>query len=358
MALDDSVIAPDSPNATSSQDTLEFVIEQIVGAGIEPKSVTLSDHDAPFGAPRKGGMFNLGGRNEKHVVRLDGRQTPIIHTRHTVWSPAVIKGHLRDHFTGQDGHGQAIVDTLQDILDDQLPVKLTCGPWTWTAFPDEFTLPVEGLNDFTYELKFEVLSRPGQKQQLTADIINPFPTDLTSEIQQLLAEQAASLLVLQLAADTQIALATMTGALDASLSQALLATSAFENAGLPGTSEALAMAAAAAQVTTACDDLSAELEPLDPGTALTSSAEDAIAAWQAQQFAMLMQIEECRSRMWQVAFTANKRVRSVSKVYVVQDGDTPDSIALAQLGSAARAADLHVRQQDLVVGRRIRIPKS
>lgn len=353
---DNSLLSPGDSSATSDDTTLEFVIEQTTGS---KRKVTLAEHDAPFGAARKGGMFNLGGKNERTVVRLDGRQSPIIHTKFTVWEPAIVKGHLRDHFTGVSGHGQQIISDLQDILDDQLPVTLTCGQWTWTAFPDEFKLPVEGLNDFTYELRFEILSRPGQKPPPNHDDeILPYPTDFTAEMQSVLAEQRATLLAQQIAADVQIALATMMDALDTSLDATVVATTAFENADLPGVAQALSMGAAAQQVSSRCDDVSAELESLAPADALTATGDDSIAAWQAQQFAMLSSLDECRSRMWKVRFTANKRVRSVSRPYKVAPGDTIDSVAREQLGSAARASDLNLRQQDLVVGRTIRIPKT
>lgn len=356
MAIGDGLLTPGSQSATSDDTILEFVIEQTAGSR---KKVTLSDFDAPHGAPRRGALFELGGKSQHKTIRLSGRQTPIIHTETVAWAPNVIKGHLRDHFAGIDGHGQQIVDDLQDILDDQVPVKLTCGPWTWLAFPDEFKLPVEGLNDFTYELHFEILSRPGQKAPPNHDDdILPYPTDFSAEIQGELAALQAVLLAQQIATDVQVLLATQMVALDSSLDAEVVASAAFENADLPGVAQALALGAAAQQVSSRCDDVSAELEPLSPADALTATGDDAIASWQAWQFAMLSLLDECRSRMWSVKFTANKRIRSVSRPYKVAPGDTVDSIAREQLGSAARASDLNLRQQDLVAGRTIRIPKQ
>jgi hypothetical protein len=341
----------------STDQTLPFVIEQTTGAKIK---VTLSDHDAPMGAARKSALFALGGKNEKHLVRLDGRQSPIIHTKYTVWKPNVIKGHLRDHFTGDDGHGQDVVKQLQDILDAQQPVTLTCGPWTWSAFPDEFDLPVEGLNDFTYELRFDVLSRPGQKQQQPDDDnILPFPTDLTAQAQAALAEQKALMMAAAISVSIQAALTVGFASVDSALTAAISACSAFENADLPALAQATAMAASAAQVSASCDELYSEIALLDPtGGALTTTTDDQVALFQAQAFATLAELDACKSSMWSVQYTANKRIRAVSKWYVVKQGDTVDSIARDQLGSSARASDLQLQQKDLVPNRKIRIPRQ
>src|SRR2546423_336701 len=133
----------------ASGDTiLPFVIEE--EAGKNRLKVTLDNHDSPFGAPRKHEILALGGENERHLIRLDGRQQPIVHTRYTMWEPAIVKGHLRDHFTGDAGHGADIVAKLQDILDNQRLCEIAIGRWTWRVFPQKFRLPVEGDNDFTY----------------------------------------------------------------------------------------------------------------------------------------------------------------------------------------------------------------
>lgn len=341
----------------NGDETLAFVIEQTTGT--DPIKVSLENHDAPFGSARQSALFNLGGRNEATKVRLDGRQTPIIHTKYTVWAPNVVKGHLRDHFTGVDGHGQDIVKKLQDILDDQKQVKLTCGPWTWIAFPDEFTLPVEGENDFTYELKFEILSRPGYQQpERDEDGILPYPTDLTAEIRAELAAARAALLAQQIIVAIQFALSIALDSLDQALADAVSAATSFENANLPALAESVAMGSAAHTVKVACDDVTAELSSLTPSNALVPTDDASGASFQAAQLAMMDILDECRSRMYSVRLTANKRISAVSKVYTVAPGDTIDSIAQQQLGSAARASELNLRPQDLRPGRKIRIPKQ
>src|SRR5581483_5150051 len=304
------------PNAASGNGdvTLAFVIEQTTGSN--PIKVSLEDHDAPFGAARKGGMFDLGGENATNDIRLDGRDTPIIHTKNTVWMPVTIRGHIRDHFTGVDGHGQDVVKDLQDILDAKITVKLTCGPWTWKAFPKRFRLPVEGTNDFTYELNFTILERPGYKQpERDEDSILPYPTDLTAEIQAEITEARAKLLAMQVEADISVALAITLDGLDGALTDAVSATTAFENANLPALAEAISMCAAAHSVSTACDTVTAALAPLTPANALTVTGDAAAAAFQAQQLAMMALLDDCRARMYEVRLTANKRVRAVSRVY-------------------------------------------
>ena len=340
---------------------LKFVIKETVGQN--RVTVTLDNHDSPFGAPRKHEIFALGGENERHLIRLDGRQTPIIHTRYTMWEPAVVKGHLRDHFTAGEttndrGTGQEIVQKLSQSLENQRLCEITIGPWTWRVFPKKFRLPVEGLNDFTYELTFDVLIRPGYTAPRPPDDdgIFQFPFDITAEIQAILAADRIALVTQQIIVTSMVLLLASYAAVDNALSDTMAAAQAFENAPTNATAEARQMGSKAHQAKVQCDLLGAMLDSADPATVLTTTEAAGVASFQAQCYSASLNVAECKKRMRGLQYTANKRVRSTTTIYKVGPGDTLDSIATSQLGSAGRAGDLGLREQDLVSGKLIRIP--
>jgi hypothetical protein len=334
---------------------LPFVIEEATGQN--RIKVVLDQHETPFGAARKMEAFRLGGKNERHLIRLDGRQTPIVHTRFTAWKPNVIKGHIRDAFYGEDGRAQRIVDSLQAVLDNQRMVTLTCGPYTWTAFPEDFDIPVEGLRDFRYELKFDILSRPGYTPPPKDDDgVLPFPFDTTAEVREILAEDRANLLAQEIQFAVFLAWSQSLDAIDQALDDTLQAAQAFEAAPAKADAEARSMQTKALQTQQLCSDFADDLAAADPASSMTDTSEDAIVSFQLAQFNLLLSLEECRTRMRSVSYTANQRIRQTTRLYVVVAGDTLESIAERQLGTAARVGDLGLRPQDLKAGKTIRIP--
>jgi len=341
--------------------TIPFIIEEATGNN--RIKVTLDNHDAPMGMPREQPAFSLGGENETHTIRLDGRQTPIVHTRFTVWEPVEIHGHIRDTLDGGNGssffgRAQNIVKDLQQIFDNQRKCTLSCGPFTWSAFPKKCRIPVEGVSDFTYELKFEVLSRPGfsPPKRDQDQLLESFPYDLAAQARATLAADRVALLAQQILVSTQVALATMFDQVDTALGDTMAAAQAFENAGDKGIAEANTLSARAAQASAQCDIMLSSLSSSDPATSLTTTAQDASASFEAAVYASIADVYATKQDMRRLQYTARQRIRSTTQVYKVAPGDTLESIATTQLGSPARAHDLGYRPQDLVPGKLIRIP--
>jgi hypothetical protein len=340
-----------------AEDTfMPFVIEELTGAN--RIRVALDHHETPFGAPRKHEIFTLGGENQKKIIRLSGRKTPIVHTETTVWEPAVVKGHLRDHFSGVDGRGQQMVDDLAQILENQRMVKLSCGPWTWKAFPDKFKLPVEGLNDFRYELHFDVLERPNQRQEPEPPSIQQYPFDATADIRAELLSARAALLAERISVALRIALIADFDVLDEALADTQQAAQDFENAPARAEAEAAAMSSKAEATKADCTTLIDRLSSTSPSDALIVTTEDAVASFQASSMAVLVDLWDCQAQMRNLQYTANERVRSGKQIYQVAPGDTLDSIAEAQLHDGSRAQELGYAESDLRPGRLIRIPAA
>lgn len=332
---------------------LAFVIEE---TGQDPLKVTLDNHDAPMGAPRKQAAFNLGGENARKLIRLTGRTTPIIHTEQTKYTPHVIKGHLRDHFAGIDGHAQDTQQKLEKIRHNMRICNLTCGVWSWVAFPQNFTFGIEGPNDITYELHFDILAAPGFKAQARAKKVETAVYDIIAEMRTDLAAQKAALLAQFLVIDTFATFETAFETLDGTMDSLQQAATAFENAPAKADAEATFLRSKASDTKDKANAIRDTLNGADPTSDLTSVDEGDIASFQREQYATLELLQELLLVLWRVEFTANQRIRSTTRLYQVAPGDTLEQIAALQLGSAARAQDLGYKPSDLIAGRLIRIP--
>ena len=331
---------------------LAFAIEE---TGNNPLKVVLDNHDAPMGAPRKEAAFQLGGENARKLIRLQGRTTPVIHTEQTQYVPHAIKGHLRDHFGGIDGHAQDTQQKLEKIRHNMRICNLTCGVWSWVAFPQNFIFGVEGPNDITYELHFDVLSAPGFKAQARTKKAETAVYDIAAAMRADLAAQKAAMLAEFLTVETFATFETAFDTLDTAIDAVEQAATAFENAPAKADAEATFLRSKASDAKDKADALVSVLQGADP-SALTSTDEGDVASFQRAQYAALESLQDALLVLWRIQFTANQRIRSTTRIYQVAPGDTLEQIAALQLGSAARAQDLGYKPSDLIPGRLIRIP--
>lgn len=338
-------------------DPLIFVIEE--ASGTSPIRVELQDHDLPFGRPRRGGAFDMGGPVNIEDILLDGRSTPIIHTKQADQHPTVIKGHLRDHFTGIKGHAQAVRSDIEKIRSRMRPLKLSISNLTWTAFLRESKFPYEGDNDLTYELTFRVLKGVGvQTKSASDDPMALAPADLMATARALLVADQAAFLALSLSrvARTQLALAFDNAARAANAARN--AAQDFENAGKQASREANNMIARCQDVKSKCDALISVVQALSPATGLTQQAAGSVSTFTLRQIATVADAADVKATMRTLQLTARQRIRKTSKLYQIAADDTIESIATSQLGSASRSAELGLRTNDLIPGKYIRIPVS
>lgn len=352
-----------------------FTIEEAAGA--DRIKVVLQDHDMPFGRPRRSDAFELGGPVNREKIYLDGRPEPIIHARQAQEAPIVIRGHLRDRFTGQPGDAYATVKQLERIRHRMRLLKLTWWEMTWTAFMAEAKLPVQGTSDFTYEIHFDILSGPSTEPADNPDrMFGPqaAPADLSAQIRDMLIADRLKMAALFLSRTMLDPLSAAYDALDRALSTVEDAAAAFETAKAVANAESQRLIGKCEETKKRCDDLQTAMDDVTStdssssadgaatGTAsalqssLTSSTAGAEAAYWAWLCQAIINLQTTRDTMRTLQLTARRRINSTTRLYVVADGDTLEKIAIQQLGSASRANDLGLRPADLKTGRVIRIP--
>jgi hypothetical protein len=134
------------------------------------------------------------------------------------------------------------------------------------------------------------------------------------------------------------------------------AAAQFEQAPKRADAEARHLVAQAEEAKQRADDLGGQLEGADRTTVLTSQSAESLATFWIAVYSTLSDLETTKDALRSLQFTARQRLNASTKLYVICEGDTLESIAASQLGSAARAGDLGLRPSDLIPGRLIRIP--
>jgi hypothetical protein len=334
-------------------DSLVFVIEE--AAGSNPIRVELKDHDLPFGRPRKGGAFDFGGPVNVEDILLDGRSTPIIHTKQADQHPTIVKGHLRDRFGGVIGHARDQMEQLERIRRRMRVVRLSIARYSWTAFLREAKFPFEGESDFPYELTFRVLKGVSASQRRTLPKLTA-PADMMARARTLLISSQAAFLVLAL---TRVSRAEAALAFDkavAAVAEAEIAAHSYEQVSGRGEKESAALVARCQDAKTKCDALITTVQSVTPSTLIRADAGSSSACLSAQA-TTVNAANDVKADLRTIQQAARERVRKATRLYRVSMGDTAESIALDKLGSGGRAAELGLRPGDLdKPGKYIRIP--
>jgi nucleoid-associated protein YgaU len=355
----------------------QFIIEEQTGS--DPIKVVLEKHELPFGRPRRGAAFELGGPVNHEAIFLDGRIPPIIHAKQPGFHPVVIKGHFRDRFDANPGQAWGFVQQLERMRQRMRPLKLTWWQLTWMAFMDDGKFPVEGSSDFTYEMKFRILVGPGTQQNSDASDrkllgMTASPADLTAQVRAMLAEDRVRMIGFVLMHTAATALDAAFANVDAALSNVEDAAAAFENAPARADAEAKGLIGKAEEAKQRCDDIQTIADSFSAtatanalsdvanssaaalGTVLTTSTADAQNAYWAWLTQTILDMDTTRDALRTMQFTARQRINAASRIYVVADGDTLERIAEVTLGSATRAHELGYRPTDIKSGKKLRIP--
>lgn len=337
-----------------------FVIEEATGS--DRIRVVLENHDLPQGRPRRGAAFNLGGKVERTVIRLDGRTTPIIHARYPDFHPTKVQGHLRDHLAAQVGHAKSQMRALERLRQRMRAVTCTWSDLRWTAFLEETNFGVEGDGDITYELNFDVIQAPGTDAGAVGARVESAPADLAAQARALIAEDMAKMAALAITSAVENTYAQALASVDASLANLADACADFESADTRLTAPALAVLGKAAEAQAqigAALQTGAMLLASGGGdvlTLLTTDVAAQVAAWWAWAYGLELDLSSVADGVRTIAFTARQRINATTRLYVVKQGDTLESIARGMLGSAARATEIGYRPSDIQPGRTIRIP--
>ena len=350
----------------------QFVIEELTGT--DPIKVTLEEHELPFGRPRRGGAFDVGGPVNHDKIYLDGRIPPIIHAKQPQFHPVHIHSHFRDRFKAEPDRAWGFVQQLEQMRQNMRLLSLTWWKLTWTAFMADGRFPVEGTGDFTYEIRFEILSGPSTKPYVDDDRLlrlTSSPADLAAETRAMFAADRAAMLAVFLSRISFNVVDDAFANVDTALGLVEDAAASFESAPARADAEGKRLIGRAEEAKSRCDDLQAQLDNLNvtnsasataSGTAaalasvLTSPAADAEAAYWAWLYAAAADVLAGKDNLRKMQYTARQRINATKKLYVVADGDTLERIALANGLPASKANDLGYTAADLKVGRTLRIP--
>lgn len=350
-----------------------FVIQEAIPNGLR---VELLDTDMPFGRARDLAAFETGGELmiAQSGIYNPGSPLPIIQVMQARERPLIIKGAFRDRIyvgkTGltaaqgdQSNHARFMRDALETIrrrgnyVDIQWENESRRGVLIETRFSEE------SRNDIAYELKFFIsapANAPGTTQ--AAGMIK------VASLQDLQAQMAEKALILRarmaklaISAVIQTAIVVAWSATSSSIDVVGITTTALERA--QSSPHRLlyrvnAVVASASSVQTQVQNLKTLLDATRADSAMLAGAVDAYVSFWTVASQTQVLLDQLQYAMWVMKSQAYDKLRAATRLYRVQPGDTVEQIALAQLGSSARAQDLGVRQDQLVAGQYIRIPQA
>ena len=338
-----------------------IVIEEIVGG----MQATLSDAngDLPMGRRYEVAAFESGVDVE---IAEDGIYNPgsdrvVYPVMQPKYPPMQLRGAFHDQFGGA-GYARRQRDLFVKLGQRSNPLRITWANDEYQGILHRARFGEQSQADITYDVTFLIAVPPagtGSKRS------QPQQTLDTSDVIAYLRAQAqasrAKMEALAIAATVNSALASRYDQLDASLQVAAVAATSFTAATL-GTPHAVL--AASQRVQAACTGAGQQAVALAEATDMRADAAcPAPTAENSRQWwgytletqGLALQLQDGLRTCAQIALSA---VRKTTRLYRVQDGDTLESIAAAQLGSAARALDLGVPPAALVPGRYVRIPEA
>lgn len=335
----------------------------------DPIRVELAGDDAPHGRRYEGAAWEEGGSldlGEDDGTRLPGRPRPIYNVLVDKFRPRVYKGALRDRLVGEAGHARQVVRAFERMRRRANPVKVTWDDETFEGLLVDATFGVEDpgdVADIRYELKFSVSEvydlSDADPEVAPHEDAGP---DLIAGIAATSATVRANMTALPLRSPVVSTLNVAFNALD-DATAAVADASALLESGTVGTAQQVRSAAqrtiAAAH---ACAATGAALAALAGDLISVSALDDtslsSLATFEANRTALLRSMVALRDAMRSVAMKARAKLQGSTGLYLVREGDTLDSIALAQLGARSRAEDLGLTSAQLAArrGRYIRLP--
>ncbi len=342
------------------------VIQEDVPSGLR---VELRDADTPHARPRATPAFESGGPVEREKIYLPGRTRPILQIQQPRERDLVIKGAFRDHLHAQDGgtdarHAKQMRDRLETIRRRCNVVLVTWDGEQRVCFLAETKFGEESAFEKTYELTFDVLDAgaPGADVAAAARRAPGTEADLATQARALVAELRANLARARAALAARQLVDQLENGLDladAALGDLQTAAEALQGADPKNVFAAVARATGAGRLAhTAATAVQLVARATGAASAVPTNDPDFVVAWWQLQFGVddtmnivIDLVRECRAQ-------ALARARQATRLYLVQPGDTLETIARNALGSAARAGELGLRPEDLVPGTYVRIPEA
>lgn len=340
-----------------------FIIAEIYG----DLRVELKDSDLPFGRDREVTAFEMGGKVEvpDDGIKIPGRRGKVFQVLHTDdHRPLVLKGAFRDAQWGIAGHARNMRDQLEALRFRCNPLKLTWGAEQWTGIVSEFMFNVESPGSIAYELHFFIAESPSNfntpvkeaNHAPSSDVTDAIAAQLKTMRAEMLAQQWPTAIlddVLQLTTDME----SLSLGIDLVVNEVASAPAHFA-------ARVRNFLNAAGQVIQSIRNIKKAAElvlPIDlalHGQFAATPTFDAITQFWALQFSIQAQMTAMQVAMRTLSQTGYNLLYNSTTLYLVRDEDTLESIAHAQLGNRARASEIGLRQDQLVPGRMVRIPRG
>lgn len=341
-----------------------LVFEEVDG---RKRKITLAGNEAPHGQFRGEAAFEEGGEVRRSLKWEPGAMPPAPHITGTKENDLVVRGHLRDSLTGNNGFGTPAVAPLFEgrarkikeaieairVSARQLRIVWQGGQAGGLLAKTRFMYEAEG--EYQYELTFDVYWRgappkPRKRRPLAASA-----TSRVADLDALVGNAKASLVKvpgISLALGTMIddyfaAVASPLGALMSLAANLESSVADFVNG------RALLVARAEAlwrRLTELLGFLHSVPAPDDAADA---------AAWRRAHAAALNLLYDAAEKTYELGVEAETKAAGITNgVYVAKDGDSLDSIAM-RLGVSLprlRAANLTLPLGRIPAGTRARIP--
>lgn len=342
-----------------------IVIEELIGN--PPLRATLGTDDLPEGRRHEIAAFESGG---KWDIADDGIYNPganrvVLQIMSRKYHPMVLKGAFRDAFY-QVGHARAQRDLFERIADRINPVKITWGDQVRQGVLWETSFGEESPNDITYELTFFIaVPQQGTQQQQREAAGSTDPSDLVSLLKAQVNALQAKWIAASVRAQIQAAIANMWNTAQLALDNALLAATIVATKPSSTAQQALSAARRVQATAGAAQDQFAAIKANYDTLTVDSINPTSAPQTSDQQVALLVTLMEgsdgclaIQNGLRTLAVIATQQIAKTTRIYRVQQGDTPESIARTQLGSAARAPELGITIAQCVPGKLIRIPEA
>lgn len=346
---------------------MTILIQEDIPNGLR---VELKDSDMPFGRPRQVTAYEGGGTLEHEKIYFPGSRNPIYQVQQARERDWQIHGAFRDHLWAQDT-GQTVSSHARDQMEliDRIrrrgnPIKITRGQDQWFGLLTEAKFGIEGDHDITYEITFAIAAVASTASQgVRTNVPNaPLLGDLSAAIAASLASRRAQMAALAVRGNAALIMAQILNALDLAEAAANDLTDATV---IVETSTASPTDADIERVETVGNAARSAIAAVnDALTGITAAliaptlAPSSVVAFETARFGVMSDSVSHLDAVRTIRLENRRKRRLAVRLYIVQPGDTLESIALKTLGDISRASEFGIRADELTEGLAIRIPEA
>lgn len=333
--------------------TTPVILEEVSAA---PLRLVLDGPDLPFSKPREHAAWDSGGEHRHTRVDLDGATEPFVQQHGATERDLVLSGAFRDHQHARPGHARAQRDLAERIRVRGRQLRVTWEGDERLCLLTATSFGEESRSEITYQLTLLVLRAPARAR--AAQTRPSIGSDRLARSGARVAPRATELEHLPVRRSALDQLRAALTNVSAAMTRAQNAVRDVE----AGVRQAATYARRAVGVVQSAQQTIREavavVRSAQSEAVLLSQQAGSVVEWFRWQFGTLAILDELGADLWQSTRDLRSRLTAATRLYTVREGDTLESIARTQLGSAARAGELGVRADQLVPGLVIRIPHA